>query len=328
MAASSESPVPYQTRIPFFSRERIVLEGVSGNLGSPTAISPFCLPFGADLAVQRPKEELLKEEIKSDNEADEVVVAESSAAHKSKKKNAKARNALPKKISAAKDEVDAILVRMKEAKYLETDIAEHLSKHYDVTYSPKTIGTRYTRLKRAAQAASDKLLDEDQTCWHDGDDEALQEAIKLGSEKLEAAKKKLDETKWRFIADKLKILKPVTNFSARACEERARALAEGTAKPTLESIPDPDDTIIARIQKRRDREAQLAQDAQVAPTNRAAEKSSSAPGLAQGTPAIVAQQPQAPQENLTAAVETGIVEKTLASRNEDVEMAVDNAEIL
>jgi hypothetical protein len=135
--------------------------------------------------VQRPKEELLKEEAKSDNEADDVVVAESSVsstvrctgteswiaqtAHKSKKKNAKARNALPKKISAAKDEVDAILVRMKEAKYLETDIAEHLSKHYDVTYSPKTIGTRYTRLKRAAQAASDKLLDEDQTCWHDGD---------------------------------------------------------------------------------------------------------------------------------------------------------------
>jgi DNA replication initiation complex subunit (GINS family) len=119
----------------------------------------------------------------------------------------------------------------------------------------------------------------------------------------------------------------VTNFSARACEERAKALADGTAKPTLESIPDPDDTIIARIQKRRDGEAQLAQDAQVAPTNKAAAESSSAPGLSQSTPSIVAQQLQAPQENLTVAIETGNVEKSLAFGNGDVEMAVDNVEI-
>lgn len=104
-------------------------------------------------------------------------------------------------------------------------------------------------------------------------------------------------------------------------------MAEGTAKPTLESIENPDDTVIARIQKRRDREAQLAQDAQVAPTKKAAEGSSSAPGLSQGKPPTLAQQPQAPQENLTVAVETGVVENTRAARNEDVEMAVDDVEI-
>lgn len=67
------------------------------------------------------------------------------------------------------DVPDEILVRMKEAKYLEREIAEHLAKKFDVDYNPKTIGTRYTRIKEKAAKAQDKLFVPGQTLWHDGD---------------------------------------------------------------------------------------------------------------------------------------------------------------
>jgi 3-methyladenine DNA glycosylase/8-oxoguanine DNA glycosylase len=46
----------------------------------------------------------------------------------------------------------------------------------------------------------------------------------------------------------------VVNFSHNACRKRHEELVAGTAKPTPESIPDPDDDVKARIQARKDKE--------------------------------------------------------------------------
>lgn len=55
-------------------------------------------------------------------------------------------------------------------------------------------------------------------------------------------------------------LQPVTNFSKDACKSRYEALKDGTAKPTPESILNPDDHIQARIAARKAREAKIEAD--------------------------------------------------------------------
>jgi hypothetical protein len=58
---------------------------------------------------------------------------------------------------------------MKNAKYLEKDIAEHLAKEGRINYHPKTIGTRWARIKRMLQKVQDQMLDGELTDWHEGD---------------------------------------------------------------------------------------------------------------------------------------------------------------
>ena len=58
---------------------------------------------------------------------------------------------------------------MKNAKYLEKDIAERLAKEGRVNYHPKTIGTRWARIKKVLQKVQDQMLDDELTDWHDGD---------------------------------------------------------------------------------------------------------------------------------------------------------------
>lgn len=53
---------------------------------------------------------------------------------------------------------------------------------------------------------------------------------------------------------------PVTNFSQNACKVRYRALEEGTAKPTPESIDDPNQKTLERIQARKDKEQRIEMD--------------------------------------------------------------------
>ena len=58
---------------------------------------------------------------------------------------------------------------MKNAKYLEKDIAEHLAKEGRIAYHPKTIGTRWARIKKVLQKRQDQMLDDELTDWHEGD---------------------------------------------------------------------------------------------------------------------------------------------------------------
>lgn len=58
---------------------------------------------------------------------------------------------------------------MKNAKYLEKDIAERLAKEGRIKYHPKTIGTRWARIKKVLQRTHDDMLDAEVTDWHEGD---------------------------------------------------------------------------------------------------------------------------------------------------------------
>lgn len=79
--------------------------------------------------------------------------------------------------------------------------------------------------------------------------------------------KKIQEKKWRMVADRLQVIKPVCNFSQKACRERFEALEKGTATPTPESEDNPSEETLARIQARKDKEAQIVADAGGIPAN-------------------------------------------------------------
>ena len=77
------------------------------------------------------------------------------------------RPALAKKVTAEMDSDDELIVQMKQARYQEKDIAQRLID--EGHYHPKTIGTRWARLKKVMQVRNDELLDADLTDWHEGD---------------------------------------------------------------------------------------------------------------------------------------------------------------
>ena len=79
------------------------------------------------------------------------------------------RPAVAKKVTAEMDSDDELIFSMKNAKYLEKDIAKRLQDEGRTVYNPKTIGTRWARLKKVMQAKQDEALDADLTDWHEGD---------------------------------------------------------------------------------------------------------------------------------------------------------------
>lgn len=79
------------------------------------------------------------------------------------------RPALAKKVTADLDSDDQLIVTMKAAKYQEAEIAQRLKDEGRTSYNPKTIGTRWARLKKALAVRQDEMLDQDLTDWHDGD---------------------------------------------------------------------------------------------------------------------------------------------------------------
>ncbi|OAP63392.1 hypothetical protein AYL99_02619 [Fonsecaea erecta] len=158
------------------------------------------------------------------------------------------RPAIAKKVTADLDSDDEMIVRMKEARFLERDIAQALIDQGRTAYNPKTIGTRWRRIKAALQKRQDDLLDADLTDWHEGDDDILLQAVFKTEREVNRLKEDIESKKWRM---------PVVNFSQNACRARYDALQNGCAKPTPESIENPSPEILERIASRREKERKI-----------------------------------------------------------------------
>lgn len=76
---------------------------------------------------------------------------------------------MAKLVTADLDSEDEIIVRMKNAKFKEREIAQRLRDEGRTNYNNKTIGTRNSRLQKKLQEKQDADLDAELTDWHDGD---------------------------------------------------------------------------------------------------------------------------------------------------------------
>ena len=181
---------------------------------------------------------------------------------------------------------------MKQAKYLERDIAKYLADQGLIKYNIKTIGTRWARIKKKLAEHQDELLDADLTDWHDGDvsgspcsalaantgqDDVLREAIAKADKEIEAEVEKVRAKKWQKVAEYSKAMKPVMNFSQNACRKRYDALLDGSAKPAPESIVNPDEDTMARIQSRKEKENKIEEDRLAKPGSKAAIREKNVP---------------------------------------------------
>ncbi|KAL9108330.1 MAG: hypothetical protein Q9227_006929 [Pyrenula ochraceoflavens] len=167
------------------------------------------------------------------------------------------RPPLAKKVTANLDSDDEIIVRMKQAKYSEKAIAERLKAEGRISYQTKSISGRYQRIRKALQQKQDENLDADMTDWHDGDDEVLAVAVEKAEAEIERTRQRLEAAKWKMVADIMKNDKPVVDFSQNACRNRYESLQNGTAKPTPESILNPNADILARIESRIEKQKKI-----------------------------------------------------------------------
>ena len=76
------------------------------------------------------------------------------------------RAAVARKVSANLNSDDEIIVRMKQEKRTDREIAQALKNAGRVDYHIKTIGSRWKRLRIALAAAKDKELDAGYEDWH------------------------------------------------------------------------------------------------------------------------------------------------------------------
>lgn len=67
------------------------------------------------------------------------------------------------------DSDDELIVKMKEEKFTDKQIAARLREEGRVNYHYKTIGSRWARIKRALEKKNDQDLDDQLTDWHEGD---------------------------------------------------------------------------------------------------------------------------------------------------------------
>ncbi|OAL33063.1 hypothetical protein AYO22_00148 [Fonsecaea multimorphosa] len=170
------------------------------------------------------------------------------------------RPAVAKKVTADLDSDDEMIVRMKEARFLEKDIAQALIDQGRTAYNPKTIGTRWRRIKAALQKRQDNLLDADLTDWHEGDDDVLLQAVIKAEKEVKRLKDDIESKKWRMVADQMKSLKACLTM----LDPWYEALQQGCAKPTPESIENPTPEILERVKSRKDKERRIREGNQMA----------------------------------------------------------------
>lgn len=79
------------------------------------------------------------------------------------------RPAVPKKVTANLDDEDRIIWDMKCAGYRDDVIAKRLVDNGGTRYDPKTIATRYSRIKRALYSAEQTRLEDEFSDFHEAE---------------------------------------------------------------------------------------------------------------------------------------------------------------
>jgi hypothetical protein len=76
---------------------------------------------------------------------------------------------VPRKITTELDEVDQKIWDMKQQKISNGDVAATILLDFGIKYDPKTIGTRFLRIKGKMEKKKEKELETSGDLWKDGD---------------------------------------------------------------------------------------------------------------------------------------------------------------
>ncbi|KAG9577973.1 hypothetical protein KCU97_g13071, partial [Aureobasidium melanogenum] len=145
-----------------------------------------------------------------------------------------------KPITVDLDEEDQMIVDMKQQGYKDEDIRDRLIEKGFTCYEARSVACRWMRIRKKTQEYEEKLLDEELTDWHLGEDEMLEEAYEVADRKFQIELEKLEQKRWTWTAQNLNKRLPRERFSAKACQQRHEARHNGTARCPPEIDPDPE----------------------------------------------------------------------------------------
>ncbi|KAI7083280.1 hypothetical protein KC356_g7690 [Hortaea werneckii] len=173
--------------------------------------------------------------------------------------------AVPKRIVADYDSDDGRIITLKQQGYSDEYVAQKLMDEGRVRYVPKTVGSRWLRLRKALQEVEDEKLDDELSDWHVGEDDELEGVEKVVDEKYQLEVQKVYERKWREVAVVLAEKLRKKKYTAKACKERFDAVKAGTALKAIELDSDQEGRKLMReerIAANKARRAEQAAEAQ------------------------------------------------------------------
>lgn len=127
---------------------------------------------------------------------------------------------MPKRIVADYDSDDGRIITLKQQGYSDEYVAQRLMDEGRVRYVPKTVGSRWLRLRKALQEAEDEKLDDELSDWHVG------EVRILVSSELSASANKHRMRSWKVLR----------RLSTRSTSSRYRRSMRGSGERSLLSL--------------------------------------------------------------------------------------------
>ena len=186
------------------------------------------------------------------------------------------RAAVARKVSANLNSDDEIIVRMKQDRRTDRDIAQALKNAGRVDYNVKTIGSRWKRLRLALAEARDKELDAGYEDWHAievsilkdfllehteaSQDLNLLRAVETAERIVYQLKQNIEGMRWEIVAGKLRELQPNSQYSKNACHRRFESLQNGTATVPTELDDNPQQRKAKSAEAKEKHEAQIARE--------------------------------------------------------------------
>ncbi|KAK5131110.1 hypothetical protein LTR08_001328 [Meristemomyces frigidus] len=146
--------------------------------------------------------------------------------------------AIPKRVVADYDSDDGRIVSLKQQGYTDEYVAQRMIQEGRMRYVPRTVSSRWLRLRNALQRAEDEKLDDELSDWHVGEDDKLTTSIGLIEKKFEVEMQRVIDRKWKDISGHLGETLHRKKYTAKACRERWEAVQNGTALLPIELDPD------------------------------------------------------------------------------------------
>lgn len=123
---------------------------------------------------------------------------------------------------------------LKDQGYTDEYVAEKMKSEGRTRYVPRSVGSRYLRLRQAIDKSHDAVLDDELSDWHIEEDEKLQTAFDIVERLHKEELIKLEGKKWQAVSTHIAKRMDKKKYSAQACRERYTGLNDGTALLPIE----------------------------------------------------------------------------------------------